>query len=167
MELNADGVESEFFENPVELDLVWSDGDAVGFEGRDDFRGADATVEVTFFVGVGFDVDRLLTDLVSQSAQGDEALFFDVGEFLFMLFDHPFVVIVGDDREAFGEQIVVGMPWFDFDDFAGFPKVLYVLDKHQLDATIGAFGKPWELRGSFFASRFGWSCHDGYWEAGR
>jgi hypothetical protein len=58
------------------------------------------------------------------------------------------------------------MPWLDFDDFASFSKVFYVLDEHQLDATVGAFGKARKLRSSFFASRFGWSCHDGYRDAG-
>jgi len=166
VELDFDGVKSEFLENSVEFDLVWGDGDPVGLEGCDDFWCADATVEVAFFVRVGFDIDRLLADLVCQSSESYEPLFLDCSEFLFVLFNHPLVVVVGNDGETFWEKVVVRVPWFDFDDLAGLSKVFNVLDEHQLDAAVRTFWKAWELRSSFFASRFGLSCHDGYREAG-
>jgi hypothetical protein len=77
-----------------------------------------------------------------------------------MFFHHAFVVVVGDDRKTFGKKIVVGVACLDFDNLTGLSNMLHVLDEHQLDASIGTFGQAWELRCSFFASGFGWSCHD-------
>ena len=57
VELHFDGVEAKFFQDAIELDLIGSDRNAVGFESSNDFWSADATVEVTFFVGIGLDVD--------------------------------------------------------------------------------------------------------------
>lgn len=152
MELYLDGVESKFLEYPIELDLIWSDRNAVGLECSNDFSSAYATVEVTFFIGVGLDVDRLLTNLIGQSTEGNQAILLNGNELLFVLLDHPLVMVIRDDRETFWQKVVVGMAWFDLDDLSSFAQMLNVLNEHQLDTAIGAFGKAWELRSSFLAS---------------
>jgi hypothetical protein len=107
---------------------------------------------VTFFIGVGLDVDRLLTNLIGQSTEGNQAILFNGNKLFFVLLDHPLVMVIRDDRETFWKKVVVGMAWFDLDDLSSFAQMLNVLNEHQLDTAIGAFGKAWELRSSFLAS---------------
>jgi hypothetical protein len=71
MHLDLDGVESKFLEHPFQFDLVSRDGVTIGFESRHDFGGSNATIKVTFVVRIGFDVDRLLGDLIGKTASGD------------------------------------------------------------------------------------------------
>ena len=167
MELDANGVKTEFLEDPVKLDLIGRNGHAIGPKCRYDFRCSNTTVKVTFFVRVGFHIDRLLADLIGQGSQGNEALLLDRRNLLFMLLNHPLVMLVRDDRKTFRQQVIVGVPRFDFNDLPCFAKVLNILDEHQLDATIGPLRKPWVLRGSLFRGGFGWSCHDRFKDAGR
>ncbi len=157
MQLHLNGIQTEFLENAIEFDLFAREGKAVGFESVDDLVGSNAAVQMSFVVGVGFDIDRLFADLVGQRSQRLNALLFDFLKFGAMLLDHPLVVIVGDDRESFGEEVVVGVAGLDFDDITRLAKVLHILDQHQLDAAVGAFGKTWELGDAFLGRSHG-SC---------
>jgi hypothetical protein len=156
VELDADRVETEFLQHAFELDLVAGNRKPIGLESGHDFGGADATVQVSIFVGVGFDVDRLLADLIDQGPQSDQALLVDLDELGSVLVDHPLVVIVCDNRQTFWEKVVVGVTRLDLDNVTRLAEVLDVLDQHELDAAVGAFWQPGELRNSLF--RRGHDC---------
>ena len=70
MEQDLDRIQPEFLEHTVKLNLVAGNGEPVGLESGDDFSCTDATVKVSILVRIGFDVDRLLADLIRQTAQG-------------------------------------------------------------------------------------------------
>ncbi len=64
--MNFHRVQTEFLERTGQTHLVGRDGDVGSLESCHDFNCTHAAVQMAFFVGVGFDGDRLLSDLVRQ-----------------------------------------------------------------------------------------------------
>ena len=146
MKLNLDCVEPKFLEHTFKLDVVRSNLVTVRSECSNDFRRPNATVKVTFFVRIRFDVDRLLANLISLASQVRQPLALEFKQLRSVFLHHSLVVLVGDDRQAFWQQIVVCMSRLYFDNLTGFAKMLHVLDEHKLDAAIRAFWQTGESR---------------------
>lgn len=144
VQVNLDRVQAKFLEWTLQANLIVSDRDIDGLECSYNLRCTDTTVQVAFVVGVGFDRDRLLRDFVGESLQAAQALLFDFFQLGLMLVDHAFVVIIGDDRKALGEQVVVRKPRLDFDHVALPTEMVYVLNEEQFNAAIRAFGQSLE-----------------------
>ena len=144
VQVNLDRVQAKFLEWTLQAHLIVSDCDIDGLERSYNLRRTDTTVQVAFVVGVGFDSDRLLSDFVGESLQAAQALLFDLFQLGLMLVDHAFVVIIGDDRKALGEQVVVRKPRLDFDHVALATEMVYVLNEEQFNAAIRAFGQSLE-----------------------
>ena len=87
---------------------------------------------MTFVVGVGFDRDRLLAQLVGQIAIALELLELHRTQFFSVLFDHPFVVVGRDRRHALRQQVVASEAGLDFDDIALLAEVFDVVDQQQV-----------------------------------
>ena len=134
----------EFLKRTLEAYLIFSDRDIDSLQCSYDFSCADATIQVAFVVGVGFDGDRLLSDLVGQRLQAAEALFFDLFELGLVLVDHSLVVIISDDRQSLRKQIVVCEPRLDFDYIALSTEMVHILNQQQFDAAVWALGQSLE-----------------------
>ncbi len=78
------------------VDLIFA-----GLECCHEFYAHDATVQVTFIVGVGFDGDRLLSNLVGEGLEAAERrLTLDLVQARLVLLDHPLVMVGGNDSQA-------------------------------------------------------------------
>ncbi len=89
-----------------------------------------------FFVGIGFDRDALLGDMLGQILEFLEPRLLNFLQFGFVLVDHPFVVITGYRSQTLRQQIVVGESSFNFDDITLFTQMVNRLNQKQFDATV-------------------------------
>lgn len=156
VQMNLDRVKAEFLERSVESNLVLSKVNIHAFESVNDFMRPDASVQVTFVVGIGLDGDRLLGQLVGLILVALELLHFDLSQFLAVFFDHPLMVIRRDGCQTLGQQIIKREPRFHFDKVTLLAQVFDVVDQQQLDTAVIAFRKAFEVAVS---SAFGSGSH--------